>query len=334
MPQVIRNWLGAVDGASISWKPEYRDGGKKKAVTVEKLELGVLAGLLMSAAMLLGSFPPLLLLLLPTAHAQEMLEQQQQNQQQQTVVESPGITVDQQRGNAIQGPRVVSSTPLTFVQEGTGAYLPFRIEVTYPTGQGLIQNVTNNSPQTVASISSTSGFPSAGLTTTTFVTNNTDTFNILLGQHYAQDVYQVATATVYANNGVVNRYEIPIAGSTFQALFKVTTTNPPRVLTPEEIQEPVTNRLDSQEARIIDIQGRMNDLAGSSATATNAVRLSVLAIAALVAISLVQLVAILHVRRKYERLTRPQRHSPAPPSLAVPAGSSGGDAASKRSDST
>lgn len=292
LPKEHLNWLGVnVDGGEnerrISLHPKEMNG--EKVIVIKKHALKAVA-LLAIAAML-----PFILAAHQAAYAQ------------QRVVESPSPTVAQNQaaaagtGSANIGQTVFSVSQLTFDLQGPSAYLPLRIEVTYPTGQGLIQNITTSSPQTVHTISSTAGFPSPGLTTTTFQTGSPDTFNIVLGQQYNQDISQVAYATVYANNTVVNKYQIPIVGSSFTVHFTATTQLPPRQLSPEELQAPTTTRLDRVEGKVDHVAAKMVDVAEAASSATNASRISLLPISALTIIVTAMAVAVIRLNRKYER---------------------------------
>jgi hypothetical protein len=285
MPQGAREHIDAEEGDTISWKRETDDKGKKY-LRVEKVALCILASMVVFVGSIYGT----------PAFAQ------------QTVVTSPPPTVGDNQGISSaqqqEGPRVFQQTLFTLGSESKAAELPFRIEVTYPTGQGLIQNVTNFSPSTIHSITSVVGFPSPGLTTTTFSTSSIDTFNILLGQQYARPIDQTAIATLYSNNTVVNRYVIPISGSSFQVLFKISTILAPN-LSPEALQQPVTSRLDRLEQKVDTLNAGSQSFIDSALNATNAVRGAILPEAALVAVNVVIMLSVLNIVKRYRNKQSP-----------------------------
>lgn len=124
---------------------------------------------------------------------------------------------------------------------GKAAQFPFTLYITYPEGQRLIQNITHSVPGTAYDQGS---HVEGGLTTWTFFTRATDTYNIEFGQTYENAPNQSVIVRAISNATQVYDETIPIVGDKWKVIIKVETAPEPHFPTPEEVGAVFANRLD------------------------------------------------------------------------------------------
>lgn len=179
------------------------------------------------------------------------------------------------------------------------AHLPFRLEITYPSGIGDIWNVTRLSPTSVYNVNDSVGGLGVGTTSKIFTTGTPDTFTIRVGQRYPTPINQVVAVTAYANNTqVMPQTLIPIEGDNFEFIIEFTTTVPPHYPTDAELNAGVYQRLDQLAADFGLHQDETHTTNRNVGLAANGFSLSIMPNVAMTILSLLNFVGVVYVLRK------------------------------------
>lgn len=121
------------------------------------------------------------------------------------------------------------------VLKASAAYLPFTLQITYPSGVSKIENVTHVSPYEGFATRTIVGSPGPGSSVFEFTTGTVDLYSIRFGQVYREETTGAVNIVAYSNSSIIFTDQEFFSGKEWTKNFVIETTYAPVMPTAEDL---------------------------------------------------------------------------------------------------